>query len=85
MFTKLDCPHAMGTDVFSRQRAESFCHFGRQESPPHTVRGAPGSQDRDLRGLPDGPLLDIDGHWGPSTPLRAGSRLRAMTEREGLA
>src|SRR5436305_14859729 len=30
---KLDCPHAMGTDAFSPQRAESFRHFLLLPSP----------------------------------------------------
>jgi hypothetical protein len=30
---KLDCPHAMGTDAFSPQRAESFRYFLLQPSP----------------------------------------------------
>src|SRR2546427_285522 len=31
---KLDCPHAMGTNAFSPQRAESFRHFLLLPSPP---------------------------------------------------
>lgn len=31
---KLDCPHAMGTNAFSSQRAESFRHFLLLPSPP---------------------------------------------------
>jgi len=33
---KLDCPHAMGTDTFSPQRAESFRHFLLLPSPHST-------------------------------------------------
>ena len=33
---KLDCPHAMGIDAFSPQRAESFRHFLLLPSPHST-------------------------------------------------
>jgi hypothetical protein len=33
---KLDCPHAMGTNAFSPQRAESFRHFLLLRSPHST-------------------------------------------------
>src|ERR1700682_2357394 len=33
---KLDCPHAMGTDTFSTQRAESFRHVLLLPSPHST-------------------------------------------------
>src|SRR6266849_360543 len=33
---KLDCPHAMGTNAFSPQRAESFRHFLLLPSPHST-------------------------------------------------
>ena len=33
---KLDCPHAMGTNAFSPQRAESFRHFLLLPSPQST-------------------------------------------------
>ena len=36
---KLDCPHAMGTDAFSPQRAESFRHFLLLPSPPVVYHG----------------------------------------------
>ncbi len=36
---KLDCPHAMGTDALSRQRAESFRHFLLLPSPPVIYHG----------------------------------------------
>lgn len=37
--TKLDCPHAMGTDTFSTQRAESFRHFLLLPSPSVAYHG----------------------------------------------
>ena len=55
----------MGTNAFSPQRAESFRHFGGQECPPHTVRSATGQPGADLRGLPVGALLGIDGDGVP--------------------
>src|SRR5713101_6170630 len=36
---KLDCPHAMGTNAFSPQRAESFRHFLLLPSPPVVYHG----------------------------------------------
>src|SRR5580704_725548 len=36
---KLDCPHAMGTDALSRQRAESFRYFLLLPSPPVIYHG----------------------------------------------
>ena len=33
---KLNCPHAMGTNAFSPQRVESFCHFLLLPSPHST-------------------------------------------------
>src|ERR1700736_1897176 len=36
---KLNCPHAMGTDTFSRERAESFRHFLLLPSPSVVYHG----------------------------------------------
>src|SRR5438874_13697094 len=36
---KRDCPHAMGTNAFSPQRAESFRHFLLLPSPPVVHHG----------------------------------------------
>src|ERR1700682_5749679 len=36
---KLDCPHAMGTNAFSPQRAKSFRHFLLLPSPPVVYHG----------------------------------------------
>src|SRR5258708_395875 len=44
---KLDCPHAMGTNAFSPQRAESFRHFLLLPSPHSTPS---------LRSVPQGRL-----------------------------
>jgi hypothetical protein len=58
--------HVIGTHTFSAQRAELFCRFGGRKCPPHTVGGRHRTaEDRDLRGFPDGPLLDIDGRGVP--------------------
>jgi REP element-mobilizing transposase RayT len=37
---KLDCPHAMGTNAFSAQRAESFRHFLLLPSPSSVYHGS---------------------------------------------
>jgi hypothetical protein len=36
---KLDCPHAVGADAFSTERAESFCHFLLLPPPPVVYHG----------------------------------------------
>src|SRR5713101_4954910 len=62
---KLDCPHAMGTNVFSPQWAESFRHFLLLPSPHSTPS---------LRSVPQGRL-----HSTPSLRSVPQGRLRLFT------
>ncbi len=68
---KLDCPHAMGTDAFSPQRAESFRHFLLLPSRPvaehvHLLLSEP---QRDTSSCGTAPLKPKDGLNGPPVPL----------------
>src|ERR1700716_4003859 len=68
---KLDCPHAMGTNAFSPQRAESFRHFLLLPSPHSTPS---------LRSVPQGRL-----HSTPSLRLVPQGRLHSTPSLHSVA
>src|SRR5712692_10042963 len=69
---KLDCPHAMGTNAFSPQWAESFRHFLLLPSPSVVYQGRKPTNLRVSLGAgaaqPQASRLRVRGHAGACSP-----------------